>query len=181
MSEQLDSQMAAPSGRTPVIRRPWVLWFLFFFQFAAIGAYFVYLNVWLHQAGLSGTEIGVINMITALVGVVSVSLWGYLSDLTGKNRLLIAVGAVGALLAAQFIPLVHTFAGFLVLGCIGSAMGSGPGTLVDSATLACWATAAKIMAVIAWAGPSAISSPRSRLASFTKGPACRSCFRPTAP
>ena len=125
-----------PSIESPRRKRMWVLWLLFFFQFAAVGVYFTYLNIYFRQAGLSGTQIGLLNMTTALVGVASVSGWGYLSDLTGKNRLLIAIGAAGALVAAQFIPLVHTFAGFLVLGCLGSLMGSAPMTLVDSTTLA---------------------------------------------
>jgi PPP family 3-phenylpropionic acid transporter len=180
MSEQPLTHMAEPAWRAPVIRRPWVLWFMFFFQFAAIGAYFVYLNVWLHQAGLSGTEIGTINMTTALVGLVSVSLWGYLSDLTGKNRLLIAAGAAGALLAAQFIPLAHTFAGFLVLGCIGSAMGNGPGTLIDSSTLALLGDRREDYGRYRLGGSFGYILT-SLSAGFIYGPGFRSCSRSTAP
>ena len=113
----------------------WVVWLLFFFQFAAIGAYFTYLNIYYHQAGLSGTQIGLLNMTTSLIGVASTALWGYLSDLTGRNRYLIAGGAAAGLVLAQFIPLMHTFTGFLLLGSAGSLLGSAPSTLVDSTTL----------------------------------------------
>ena len=113
-----------------------VVWMLFFFQFAAIGVYFAYINMYYSQAGLSGTQIGLLNMTTALVGVASVAGWGYLSDRTGKNRLLIAAGAGGAMLIAQAAPLVHSFWGFLALASLGSALGAAPSTLVDSTTLA---------------------------------------------
>jgi PPP family 3-phenylpropionic acid transporter len=116
--------------------RPWAFWLLFFFQFAAIGIYYTYLNIYFRDAGLSGTQIGVMNMITGLVGVASSILWGYLSDRTGKARYFIAIGAVGSLVVSQFIPLVHTFWAFLGLGVLGSAMGSASNTLVDSTTLA---------------------------------------------
>ncbi len=114
----------------------WVLWLLFFVQFAAVGVYFTYLNIYYRLAGLTGTQIGVISMATGLIGVVCVIGWGYLSDRTHKNRLLIAFGALGGLLIAQFIPLVHTFAAFLFLGCLGAVMTNAPMTLVDSTTLA---------------------------------------------
>jgi len=97
--------------------------------------YFTYLNVYYRYAGLSGTEIGLMNMITSLVGVSGSILWGYLSDRLGKTRFLISLGAIGALLVAQIVPLVHTFGGFLGLGIASSLMNSAPGTLVDSTVL----------------------------------------------
>ncbi len=116
-------------------KRLWVLWMLFFFQFAAIGVYFTFLNVYYREAGQSGAQIGILNMTTSLVGMAGVVLWGYLSDRTGQTRLLIAAGSVGTLVVAQLVPLVHTFAAFLALGLIGSLMSSATSTLVDSTTL----------------------------------------------
>lgn len=113
-----------------------VVWMLFFFQYAAVGIYFTFLNVYFRQAGLSGTQIGLLNMVTALVGTLGTVAWGYLSDRTRKNRLLIALGALGALAINQFIPYVDGFSAFLILCCLGSLMGAAPSTLVDSTTLA---------------------------------------------
>jgi MFS family permease len=114
----------------------WVPWLLFFFQFLAVGAYFIYLNVYYRQAGLSGTQIGVITMSSSIIGVVSAIAWGYLSDRTGKPRLLIAGGAVGAVVVVQFYPLAHSFWAFFGLSCLASIMASALGTLVDGVTLA---------------------------------------------
>lgn len=117
-------------------RRLWVAWMLYFFQFLAVGAYFIYLNVYFRQAGLSGTQIGIISMSSSIIGVASAIIWGYVSDRTGKPRLLIASGATGALIVAQFVPLVHTFWGFYALSCLASILSSALMTLVDGVTLA---------------------------------------------
>ena len=120
---------------TPHQNRLWVVWLLFFFQFAGVGVYFTFLNIYYRDAGLSGTQIGLINMVTALIGVAGSVLWGNIADRTGQQRWLIAVGAAGGLIVAQFVPLVHTFTAFLGLAVLGSLMGSSLGTLVDSTTL----------------------------------------------
>lgn len=127
-------QETLPAGGTG-LKRPWAFWMLFFFQFAAIGIYFTYLNIYYREAGLSGTQIGTINMATALIGVVSAIGWGYLADRTGQSRLIIAAGAVGALVVAQFVPFIHTYWAFMGLGVLASLSNSAPMTLVDSTIL----------------------------------------------
>jgi PPP family 3-phenylpropionic acid transporter len=116
--------------------RPWAFWMLFFFQYAAIAVYFTYLNVYFRGVGLSGTEIGWINMASALVGVASAVLWGSLADRTGRPRFLIAAGAVGALLVTQLIPMVDGFGVYLLLSVLGGVFNAAPMTLADSTTLA---------------------------------------------
>lgn len=116
--------------------RPWAFWLLFFFQYAAIAAYYTYLNVYYRKVNLTGTEIGLINMAISLVGVAFAIFWGNISDRTGRPRYLISLGAVGALVIAQFVPTVSTFSAFLLLGIISSIAASAPGTLTDSTTLA---------------------------------------------
>ncbi len=117
-------------------RRLWIVWLLYFVQFLSVGAYFIYLNVYYRQAGLSGTQIGVITMSNSLIGVASSIIWGYVSDRTGKPRLLIAFGSIGSLVVAQFVPMVTGFWGFFVLSCLGSMLTSSFNTLLDGTTLA---------------------------------------------
>jgi len=130
------------SGTTSKLSRMWVLWMLFFFQFAAVGIYFTFLNVYYKEVGLSGTQIGLISMASGMVGVAGTFLWGYLSDRTGQPRVLIVVGALGGLLAAQLIPLVEMFKLanafwlYVAIGCVGGLMTASTGTLVDSTALA---------------------------------------------
>ena len=119
-----------------------VLWVMFFFQFAGIGVYFTFLNIYYKEIGLSSTQIGLMSMVASAVGMGGSFLWGYLSDRSGRPNRLIAFGALGGLLAAQCIPLVRTFnlenpfLLYVLIGCISSLMISAPGTLVDSTTIA---------------------------------------------
>jgi MFS transporter, PPP family, 3-phenylpropionic acid transporter len=116
-------------------RRMWVVWLAYFFQFAAIGIYYTFLNVYFHTLGFSGTQIGLLNMVAAIVGMVSSVGWGYLGDHTRKPRFIIAGAAAGALVAAQFIPAAHGFWPTLLVVSLSSLMLSAPMTLVDSSTL----------------------------------------------
>lgn len=129
------AQVSPSTDKQPFKFPHLTVWMLFFFQFAAVGVYFTFLNVYYRRAGLSGSEIGLLNTIVALVGTLGTLLWGYASDRTGKSRLLICLGAIGALVVNQFIPYVNGFAAFLAISCLGNLMGAAPSTLVDSATL----------------------------------------------
>jgi MFS transporter, PPP family, 3-phenylpropionic acid transporter len=136
------SSTTALTGSKPDSRPFIVLWVLFFFQFAAIGMYFTFLNVYYKEVGLSGTQIGLISMISGVVSMAGSFLWGYLSDRIGKPSILIAGGTVGALLFTQLIPLVN-LAGlanpllwYILIGCLGALMTASSNTLVDSTCLA---------------------------------------------
>ncbi len=133
------AESALPVEKPP---RRLLLWVLFFFQYAAIGAFFTFLNVYFREAGLSGTQIGLMGMIGSMVSMACAFLWGYVSDRTGKPSILIGGGAIGALLIAQVYPLVKTaglhnqFIYFTLIGFVYSILAAAPMTLVDSATLA---------------------------------------------
>jgi MFS transporter, PPP family, 3-phenylpropionic acid transporter len=133
---------AIPSAPLTKPRPFYVLWVLFFFQSAAVGVYFTYLNVYYKEVGLSGTQIGLISMASGVISMAGSFLWGYLSDRTGKPSRLIATGAIGGLLLVQLIPLVK-LAGlanpvlwYTLIGCLGSLMTAATFTLVDSTCLA---------------------------------------------
>lgn len=124
------------SQPNPWANRLWVIWALFFFQFAGVGVYYTYLNIYYHESGLSGTQIGLLNMVSGIIAVVGVVVWGNIADRTGKNRLIIAFGAVVGLSVTQFVPLVHGFWAYLGLASFGSLASSSLSTLVDSTALA---------------------------------------------
>ncbi len=127
---------------TASARRFPVLWVLFFFQYAAIGVYFVFLNIYYKDIGLTSTQIGLMSMIAGAVSMAGTFFWGYASDRSGRPNRLIAAGALGALLLAQCIPLVsmlrlpNPFLFYVLIGCLAALMSSSSNTLVDSTTLA---------------------------------------------
>lgn len=122
--------------------RMWVAAALYFFQFVAVGVYFTFLNVYLKTMGLSGAEIGLIGMTTGITSMAGTFAWGYLSDRTGQPRWLLAMAAVGALLAAQLLPLVDTwdlqpmFAWYVVINGVVGLMYAALSTLIDSTAVA---------------------------------------------
>ena len=126
---------------TPAKRFP-ILWVLFFFQYAAIGIYFTFLNIYYKETGLTSTQIGLISMAASVVGMGGSFLWGYASDRTGRPNRLIAFGALGGLLVAQCNPLVRTlnlanpFWFYVLIASAATLMTSAPGTLLDSTSIA---------------------------------------------
>ena len=108
---------------------------LYFFFYAAVGVYWVYYNVFLQNAGMSGTQIGLIAMISGLVSFTVSPLWGYLSDRTGNARGLLAVAAAGVSITGLLMPVWRTFGSFLALGCIYAVFSVALMTLMDSSVL----------------------------------------------
>lgn len=81
-------------------------WFLYF---AGFGIYFPYFSLYLREnAGLSGTEVGLVLSTWPLVGILVQSLWGQVADRTGARGWLLALAGIG------------TGIGFLVLGLASS-------------------------------------------------------------
>ncbi len=112
-----------------------VVWFLFFFQFAGIGIFISFINVYLRAKGLSGTEIGLLGMVSALFSLVFATVWGYISDRTGRPRLILIIGAVGAALVVQAYPLAQSLPAYLAIACLYGTFNSTSATLVDSLAL----------------------------------------------
>jgi PPP family 3-phenylpropionic acid transporter len=120
----------------PNERQLQVVRLLFFFQFAGIGIFLSFINVYLRGTGLSGTQIGVLGMVSALFSLLCATLWGYLSDRTGRPRLILVIGAIGTALVVQLYPLAKTMPAFLAISCLYGIFNSASFTLVDSLALA---------------------------------------------
>ena len=79
-----------------------VFWFTFF---GALGIFFPYYSLYLKEnAGLSGTQLGLILSVMPLVGIVAQPFWGQVADRTGARSRVVA-----------FLSMVAA-AGFVLLG-----------------------------------------------------------------
>ena len=125
---------ALPEGSSNV-RPLQIIRLLYFFQFAGIGIFVSFINVYLHDAGLNGTQIGLVGMLASLFGMLGATLWGYLSDRTGRPRIILIIGALGTGAASQLYPLTGTFLGFAFVASLFGAFNSATNTLVDSLAL----------------------------------------------
>jgi len=136
------SPSASPGSPRRAPQRLWVTSALFFCQFFAVGVYFTFLNVYLRAMGLSGSEIGLIGTLSGILSMIGTFGWGYLADRTGNPRLLIAIGAIGAFLAAQLMQLVPQFGlepavwYFAAISALVGLLWSAVNTLIDSTAVA---------------------------------------------
>lgn len=127
---------AAPASRL------WVTAALFFTQYVAFGLYFTFLNVYLKARGLSGSEIGFNGMVVGILTMLGTFGWSYLADRTGRPRVMLALGAFGALVGAQFVPLVGglglqpAFWWYVVINAFVGLMNASITTLIDSTAVA---------------------------------------------
>lgn len=114
----------------------WALKGLYFFQFAAVGQFFTFVNVYYRGIGLSGTQIGLVGTLGGLVGIFSTALWGLLSDRFGKTRLLFLSAVLGAMLAVMGLSAAGTFFWIILAACTLALFNSALSPLLDSTTLA---------------------------------------------
>ena len=66
-----------------------LFWFVYF---ASLGIFYPYFSLYLREnAGLTGTQVGLILAISPLVGMIAQPFWGQLADRTGKRGRLLAL------------------------------------------------------------------------------------------
>ena len=73
-----------------------LFWFIYF---GSLGIFFPYFSLYLREnAGLSGTELGVILAIPSLVGMIAQPFWGQVADRTGARGRILALLTLGTAL-----------------------------------------------------------------------------------
>ena len=101
-----------------------LFWFVYF---GSLGIFFPYFTLYLKEnAGLNGTEVGLILAISPLVGMIAQPIWGQIADRTGARSHTLAfltaataVGYLGLGTAAGFWPIVFATA---MLALVGTAI-----------------------------------------------------------
>ena len=104
------------------MQRPVTMALVWFFCLAGLGTFFPFFSMYLHEnAGLSGTQVGVILAILPLVGIFAQPLWGQLADRTGLRSRVLALIALSAALGYAALALPRSFA-TLALATAGLAL-----------------------------------------------------------
>ena len=84
-----------------------LFWFVYM---GALGIFFPYYSLYLREnAGLSGTQLGLILAIMPLVGIVAQPFWGQVSDRTGARSRVLAFLALGAAFGYLALAVVSGF------------------------------------------------------------------------
>jgi PPP family 3-phenylpropionic acid transporter len=113
----------------------WVVKPLYFLIFGSMGALFPFISIYYYNLGLSGTEIGLINTISPLVGALSNVAWGMLNDRFGKVRLFLGLASLGTIGTVLLLSLAPDFVWILPAAALLSLFSNPMNSLLDSTTL----------------------------------------------
>ena len=93
-----------------------------FLQYFAVGVIGPYLVVFLSQKAFSGAQIGLILGVLPVGGLVFQPLWGLLSDILSKRRLLMLVALLGLIVASLGLGFSASFSGVFLWAIVFSVM-----------------------------------------------------------
>ena len=97
------------------MRRAAPLALFWFFYFGALGIFFPYYSLYLREnAGLTGTQVGLVLAMLPLVGIFAQPLWGQMADRTGARSLILALLTLGAAAGYAGLAMVDNFPTFLL-------------------------------------------------------------------
>lgn len=93
-----------------VVRSGFFIALFWFFFFGALGIFFPYYSLYLKEnAGLTGTQLGIILAVMPLVGIIAQPFWGNIADRTGARSRLIAYLSVGAAAGFGLLGVIEGF------------------------------------------------------------------------
>ena len=82
----------------------------YLFLFIGLGAYNTFLPVYLENTlGFSSSQVGIIVSIPSILGIVFVPIWGLLSDLMNKQKLILCVNVLVSLFCAIAYTITKSF------------------------------------------------------------------------
>lgn len=108
---------------------------IYFINYSGFAIFLPFINIYYRNIGLSGFEIGIINTLSPLIGMLSGPLWGILNDRFGKTRVLLGIAVTGSILAVWGISAANTFAILLPISALFSLFYSTLVPMIDSNTL----------------------------------------------
>lgn len=110
-----------------------VMYFLFF---GGVGVFWIYINVYYREElGLSGTQIGLVNTVGPLVGLVAATLWGILNDRLGSARKVLRIAIPGVIVAVLLLSTAQTFLTVTLFFSLMLLFNSALIPLMDNTTL----------------------------------------------
>jgi PPP family 3-phenylpropionic acid transporter len=100
------------------------------------GATFPFLGLYFREnAGLSGTEVGIVLGALPLVGIVAQPLWGQISDRTGSRSRTLGLVCLAAGVSYLVVPLARGFAPILGVMAVSAGFSTAVGPLATAVTL----------------------------------------------
>ncbi len=112
----------------------WAFSFYFLF-FAGAGAIYNYFALYFQQAGIPGSQIGILMGASSLIGLIAGPLWSGLADASHRHRLVLSIAIIGNVIAVFLFPVFHSFLPFLLLMVVQTLFGGPIVSMVDNGTM----------------------------------------------
>ena len=111
-----------------------LFWFTYF---GSLGIFFPYFSLYLREnAGLSGTELGVILAISPLVGMIAQPFWGHMADRTGARTRVLAFLTLGTALGYLGLGYAQGFGSIVLATAALAVAGTAVFPMMTSVSLA---------------------------------------------
>jgi PPP family 3-phenylpropionic acid transporter len=111
-----------------------LFWFTYF---GSLGIFFPYFSLYLREnAGLSGTQLGIVLAIAPLVGMVAQPLWGQVADRTGARGRILAYLTLGTALAYLGLGMAQGFGTIVTATAALAVVGTAVFPIMTSVSLA---------------------------------------------
>lgn len=104
--------------------------------FIASGALFPFANLFFVERGLSGTEIGLLSTVGALVSMVAAPIWGRWNDTSANPRRLLQLALLGSALLHVWLSQQFSFWWIVCIIALEPLLGAGIEPLSSSAAVA---------------------------------------------
>jgi PPP family 3-phenylpropionic acid transporter len=111
-----------------------LFWFIYF---GSLGIFYPYFSLYLREnAGLSGTQTGIVLAISPLVGMIAQPLWGLVADRTGARSRLLALLTFGTAASYLAMGAAEGFGAIILATTMMAVVGTALFPLMTSVSLA---------------------------------------------
>ena len=111
------------------------LWLMYFLFWAGAAAYLPYISVYFESVNLSGRQIGQLSSIPFFIALISSVTFGFLSDVSKRNRLLLRIVTVGMVIVLLLFPRAQSFWAMLPMVLAYSIFQAPVNPIMDETTL----------------------------------------------
>ena len=113
------------------------LTFFWFSYFGSLGVFYPYFSLYLREnAGLTGTQVGLVLAISPLISMIAQPLWGQLADRTGARGRLLALLTLGTAFGYLWLGTAHGFSAIVMAMVALALVGTAVFPLMTSVSLA---------------------------------------------
>ena len=111
------------------------MWLSYFLYWGGSAAFMAYISLYYESVNLSGRQIGQLSSIPFFISLVSSVVFGFLSDTSRRNHLLLRITTIGLIIVLMVFPRAQTFWLLFPTALIYSVFQAPTNPILDDTTL----------------------------------------------